>query len=68
MAQFGYTMMCAQSRPDQLVRDIQQAEAGQIAPDPGRAIADVLSLVLSRARRPLLANVMTDEGKGGGAI
>src|SRR5215210_4092701 len=27
MTQFGYTMMCEQSRPDQLVRDLQQAEA-----------------------------------------
>ena len=26
MTQFGYTMMCEQSRPDQLVRDIRQAE------------------------------------------
>jgi G6PDH family F420-dependent oxidoreductase len=26
MTQFGYTMMCEQSRPDQLVRDIQRAE------------------------------------------
>ena len=26
MTKFGYTMMCEQSRPDQLVRDIQQAE------------------------------------------
>ncbi|MFL5840600.1 MAG: TIGR03557 family F420-dependent LLM class oxidoreductase [Thermoleophilaceae bacterium] len=26
MTEFGYTMMCEQSRPDQLVRDIQQAE------------------------------------------
>jgi G6PDH family F420-dependent oxidoreductase len=27
MTQIGYTMMCEQSRPDQLVRDVQQAEA-----------------------------------------
>jgi G6PDH family F420-dependent oxidoreductase len=27
MTDFGYTMMCEQSRPDQLVRDLQQAEA-----------------------------------------
>ena len=27
MTTFGYTMMCEQSRPDQLVRDIQRAEA-----------------------------------------
>lgn len=27
MARFGYTMMCEQSRPDQLVRDLQAAEA-----------------------------------------
>jgi len=27
MTAFGYTMMCEQSRPDQLVRDLQQAEA-----------------------------------------
>ena len=27
MTAFGYTMMCEQSRPDQLVRDIQRAEA-----------------------------------------
>src|SRR3954453_14049087 len=27
MTQFGYTMMCEQSRPDRLVRDLQQAEA-----------------------------------------
>ena len=27
MTKFGYTMMCEQSRPDQLVRDLQQAEA-----------------------------------------
>ncbi len=26
MTKFGYTMMCEQSRPDQLVRDIQKAE------------------------------------------
>src|ERR671939_1976449 len=26
MTQFGYTMMCEQSRPDQLVRDLQGAE------------------------------------------
>ena len=26
MPKFGYTMMCEQSRPDQLVRDIQKAE------------------------------------------
>jgi G6PDH family F420-dependent oxidoreductase len=26
MASFGYTMMCEQSRPDQLVRDVRQAE------------------------------------------
>jgi G6PDH family F420-dependent oxidoreductase len=26
MARFGYTMMCEQSRPDQLVRDLQSAE------------------------------------------
>lgn len=26
MTKFGYTMMCEQSRPDQLVRDVQQAE------------------------------------------
>jgi G6PDH family F420-dependent oxidoreductase len=26
MTQFGYTMMCEQSRPDQLVRDVRQAE------------------------------------------
>jgi G6PDH family F420-dependent oxidoreductase len=26
MARFGYTMMCEQSRPDQLVRDLQRAE------------------------------------------
>jgi G6PDH family F420-dependent oxidoreductase len=26
VTQFGYTMMCEQSRPDQLVRDIRQAE------------------------------------------
>jgi G6PDH family F420-dependent oxidoreductase len=26
MTDFGYTMMCEQSRPDQLVRDLQQAE------------------------------------------
>ncbi len=26
MTQFGYTMMCEQSRPDQLVRDVQRAE------------------------------------------
>ncbi len=26
MARFGYTMMCEQSRPDQLVRDLQAAE------------------------------------------
>src|SRR6202046_2580303 len=26
MTKFGYTMMCEQSRPDQLVRDIQGAE------------------------------------------
>lgn len=26
MTRFGYTMMCEQSRPDQLVRDVQQAE------------------------------------------
>jgi G6PDH family F420-dependent oxidoreductase len=31
MAQFGYTMMCEQSRPDQLVRDVQQAEAAGFA-------------------------------------
>jgi G6PDH family F420-dependent oxidoreductase len=28
MTQFGYTMMCEPSRPDQLVRDLQMAEAG----------------------------------------
>jgi G6PDH family F420-dependent oxidoreductase len=27
MTEFGYTMMCEQSRPDQLVRDLQMAEA-----------------------------------------
>src|SRR3954465_7061807 len=27
MTEFGYTMMCEQSRPDQLVRDLQRAEA-----------------------------------------
>lgn len=27
MTAFGYTMMCEQSRPDQLIRDIQQAES-----------------------------------------
>ena len=27
MTDFGYTMMCEQSPPDQLVRDLQQAEA-----------------------------------------
>ncbi len=27
MTQFGYTMMCEQSAPDQLVRDLQRAEA-----------------------------------------
>jgi G6PDH family F420-dependent oxidoreductase len=27
MTEFGYTMMCEQSRPDQLVRDLQLAEA-----------------------------------------
>ena len=27
MTQFGYTMMCEQSAPDQLVRDVQKAEA-----------------------------------------
>ena len=27
MASFGYTMMCEQSPPDQLVRDVQMAEA-----------------------------------------
>jgi G6PDH family F420-dependent oxidoreductase len=27
MTEFGYTMMCEQSRPDQLVRDVQMAEA-----------------------------------------
>ncbi len=27
MTQFGYTMMCEQARPDQLVRDLQPAEA-----------------------------------------
>jgi G6PDH family F420-dependent oxidoreductase len=27
MTQFGYTMMCEQAPPDQLVRDLQQAEA-----------------------------------------
>lgn len=27
MTRFGYTMMCEQSRPDQLVQDIQRAEA-----------------------------------------
>ena len=26
MTKFGYTMMCEQSRPDQLVQDIQRAE------------------------------------------
>jgi hypothetical protein len=26
MTRFGYTMMCEQSRPDQLVRDLQKAE------------------------------------------
>src|ERR687886_2507047 len=26
MTQFGYTMMCEQSRPDQLVRDVRMAE------------------------------------------
>ena len=26
MTQFGYTMMCEQSRPDQLVKDVQRAE------------------------------------------
>ena len=26
MTDFGYTMMCEQSRPDQLVRDVRQAE------------------------------------------
>ena len=26
MARFGYTMMCEQSPPDQLVRDVRQAE------------------------------------------
>jgi G6PDH family F420-dependent oxidoreductase len=26
MTDFGYTMMCEQSRPDQLIRDVQQAE------------------------------------------
>src|SRR5438445_559485 len=26
MTKFGYTMMCEQSRPDQLVRDVRQAE------------------------------------------
>jgi G6PDH family F420-dependent oxidoreductase len=26
MTQFGYTMMCEQARPDQLVRDVRQAE------------------------------------------
>jgi G6PDH family F420-dependent oxidoreductase len=26
MTEFGYTMMCEQARPDQLVRDLQQAE------------------------------------------
>src|SRR5919199_2406081 len=26
MTQFGYTMMCEQSRPDQLVRDVRSAE------------------------------------------
>ena len=26
MTKFGYTMMCEQSRPDQLVQDIQKAE------------------------------------------
>jgi len=27
MTAFGYTMMCEQSRPDQLVRDVRSAEA-----------------------------------------
>src|ERR1700759_307844 len=27
MTRFGYTMMCEQARPDQLVRDVQAAEA-----------------------------------------
>src|SRR5205807_9457425 len=27
MTRFGYTMMCEQSPPDQLVRDLQKAEA-----------------------------------------
>ncbi len=27
MTRFGYTMMCEQAPPDQLVRDLQQAEA-----------------------------------------
>ncbi len=27
MTQFGCTMMCEQARPDQLVRELQQAEA-----------------------------------------
>ena len=31
MTTFGYTMMCEQSRPDQLVHDIQQAEAAGFA-------------------------------------
>ena len=26
MTKFGYTMMCEQSRPDQLVQDVQRAE------------------------------------------
>src|SRR6476659_9636880 len=30
MTQFGYTMMCEQSRPDQLVRDIRAAEAAGV--------------------------------------
>ena len=28
MTRFGYTMMCEQAPPDQLVRDLQKAEAG----------------------------------------
>ena len=30
MTAFGYTMMCEQSRPDQLIRDIQQAGGGRV--------------------------------------
>ena len=46
MTKFGYTMMCEQSRPDHLVRDVRTAEAGRV-----RFLGDLRPLPAVAARQ-----------------